>query len=508
MDCVKIMIVTTGTTGSIGLTGKVSQCYKPVPSGPPAHSSQPLRENPVKISRLVRRCAAPWLPRQVRLRTIAFLLAALAAAIPAGAQVDPFEQRLAARVAASPGDASSWRLLGRYQLEHGRSEEALEALQRSVDLDPLSAAAQFDLGRALLALEQNDEAAGHLDRVLSLAPDSEYAQQARDLIETHGLAGVQQAGYEIHRFDDTDKIQNRLPLTETLERRFFNDYELGFDFGTQFNSNVALTPLSRYLSAQSSDSFQLLFSPTAQLNVYDSGTWRTGTTYAGDYTLNEGNFSHFNLQSYRPGLFFEQDVATEDGLFVPRLDYEFGLDEFNWSTFATRHQVTASSAALWSQDEATIVYWSIDYTDFRNDGAIPWITSRDGWTNTLGASHEVALRQRWVRLVRGGLQFQRSDADGSDFRYNGVEFSGDVVVPLWWKCEAELRAGWGYRDYPDFVSGPARNENIITAGAELRRGITENLTAAAVFAYDRFISDNVRFDAERVLGGVMLMYQR
>ena len=508
MDGVKIMIVTTGTTGSIGLTGKVERCYKPVPSGPPAVSSQSLRENSVKLSRLVRRCAATWLPRPSRPGTVLCLLAALAAADPAGAQADPFEERLAARVAAAPDDASTWRLLGRYQLEQSRADEALQALQKAVDLDPLSAAAQFDLGRALLALERGDEAAGHLDRVLNLAPESEYAQQARELIETHGLTGVQQAGYEIHRFDDTDKIQDRLPLTETVERRFFNDYELGFDFGTQFNSNVALTPLSRYLSAQSSDSFQLLFSPSAQLNVYDSGTWRTGATYAGDYTLNEGNFRNFNLQSYRPGLFVERDVVTENGLFVPRLDYEFGLDEFHWSTFATRHQVTASSAALWSPDEATIVYWSVDYTDFKNDGLVPWITSRDGWTNTLGASHEVALRRRWLRLVRGGLQFQRSDADGSDFRYNGVSVSGDVVVPLAWKCEAELRSGWGYRDYPDFVSGPARNEHIVTAGVELRRPITQDLTAAAVFAYDRFFSDNVRFDAERVLGGLMLMYQR
>jgi hypothetical protein len=120
----------------------------------------------------------------------------------------------------------------------------------------------------------------------------------------------------------------------------------------------------------------------------------------------------------------------------------------------------------------------------------------------------VALRRRWLRLVRGGLQFQRSDTDGSDFRYNGVELSGDAVVPLAWQCEAEVRAGWGCRDYPDFISGPARNEHILTAGAELRRGITDTLTAAVVFAYDRFFSDNVRFDAERVLGGVMLMYQR
>ena len=259
MDCVKIMIVTTGTTAAIGLTGNPCRRYKPGPFPSAAPFRLSPRQKPVKTRHPAPCARVPRPRRQSRLRAIACLLAALGAADPAGAQADPFEERLAARAAATPEDASSWRLLGRYQLDQGRAEEALAALKKSVDLDPLSAAAQFDLGRALLALDQSDEAAGCLERVLTLAPESEYARQAQELIDTHGLAGVQPAGYEIHRFDDTDKIQDRLPLTETIERRFFSDYELGFDFGTQYNSNVALTPLSRYLSAQSSDSFQLLF---------------------------------------------------------------------------------------------------------------------------------------------------------------------------------------------------------------------------------------------------------
>ncbi len=431
---------------------------------------------------------------------------------------DAIERRLREKLQSNPEDAALWRMLGRLLLERGEADAAVKLLSRAAALDPLSSAAQYDFGRALEATGREGEAAVRFTQARELAPDSEYARRAGERLRALESAGatqaarrddqVQQAGYEIRRFDGTERIPDRLPLAEQAERPFFTDYSVTVQLGGQYNSNVALTPLSRDLSGASQDSFQALFSPNLSLDIYEADSWRLGTTFGGDFTLNEGNFQQLNLQSYRPGVFLEGDLFCGTTLVIPRIDYEFGLDEFDFERFATRHQVTASALALWSETHATIGYWGVDYTDFANDGAAPFITSRDGWTNAVGVTHEVTLTHRWVNLVRGTAQVENADAKGSDYRYYGLELSVGAVIPLAWGVEFECRGGWGIRDYPDFVSGPARNEHILTAGGELRRELAPGCSTALVAGYDRFISDNVRFDAERVLAGVLLIFER
>lgn len=436
--------------------------------------------------------------------------AGVRAAETAAGEMDPIERRLQERLAANSEDATAWRLLGRLLLERGNAKDARRVLEQAFILDPLSAAAEFDLARALMAIGEEAGAAEHFQHVQELAPDSEYARQAMELSADlpHAGAETQQAGHEIRRFDGTERIPERLPLKEQAQRRFFTDYQITAQLGAQYNSNVALTPLSRDLSGKARDTFQGLFSPDATLDIFESEEWRFGTVFGGDFTLNEGDFQHFNLQSYRPGAFVEADLLYGTTLIVPRIDYEFGLDQFDFGTFATRQEVTASALALWSETHATIGYWSVDHTDFRNDGVAPFVTSRDGWTNAAGVTHEMTLTNRWLNLVRGTAQVEHADARGSDYRYNGVELSAGAVCPLGWGVELECRGGWGFRDYPDFVSGPARNEHILTAGGELRRELGKGFSVAVVAGYDRFISDNVRFDTERVLAGVLLVFER
>lgn len=467
--------------------------------------------------------SVPSRPNRLLLLILACAVSAAAgpatAAESAGVMTDLIEARLRERLAENPDDASSWRLLGRLLLDQGNAEEALPMLERACALDETSAAAQFDLGRGLEAAGRTAEAAARFRRVLELSADSDYGRMAQQQLDAQSPApespaavrrdpAIQQSGYEMRRFDGTERIEEQLPIAEQLERRFFGDYDVTVQLGTQYNTNVALTPLSRDLYPGSRDSFQALFSPDVSVDVFEAGAWRVGTVFAGDFTLNEGGFEQFNLQSYRPGAFVETDLLWGETLIVPRVDYEFGTDQFGGDTFAARNQVVTSAIALWSDEQATIGYWAIDYTDFRNDGAAPFITSRDGWTNALGATHEVTVTNRWLRLVRGTIQLEHADAKGSDYRYYGLELSAGAVCPLWWGVEFECRGGWGVRNYPDFVSGPARNEHILTAGGELRRELGRGFSTAVVAGYDRFISDNARFDSERVLAGVLLIFER
>jgi hypothetical protein len=50
-----------------------------------------------------------------------------------------------------------------------------------------------------------------------------------------------------------------------------------------------------------------------------------------------------------------------------RVQYDFSLNEFDGNTFGRRHSVTTSFLSdRW--DVADLIYWTIDYSDFSDNG--------------------------------------------------------------------------------------------------------------------------------------------
>jgi Flp pilus assembly protein TadD len=83
-----------------------------------------------------------------------------------------------------PTDQSSWAGLGRTLMEMGRPADAIEPLQRAVELKPGDAVAHRDLGRSLLDSDNPTQAAEIFARAIGLAE----------------AAGDIQTGHEIHAF--------------------------------------------------------------------------------------------------------------------------------------------------------------------------------------------------------------------------------------------------------------------------------------------------------------------
>ncbi|MEX0716561.1 MAG: tetratricopeptide repeat protein [Planctomycetaceae bacterium] len=438
------------------------------------------------------------------------------------------EARLRERVAQRPDEGAGWRLLGRHLLQQGRPLDSEAALRRAVALDPLSAAAHFDLARTLAALNEDSAAAETFHRVLELAPESEYAEAAQRelaaLSATHAFAAIDGSG-ESHAFDDPDA--GVLPADYRIRRFDGSDFDdpwrdaamqrpawwhrdrldVLIETGVLFNGNVALAPLSRELAPDSRASWQGFFAPDVQLAVWDQPRWRSGPTLGGHFTLNEGNFRQYNLQSYRPGWFVELFAFHGERAFVPRVGYEFTHDEFDGDTLGNRHALHPSIAAYWNDRHASTLFWSIDHTAFADDGIMPRVTSQDGWTNVLGVAHDVTLPYRHWRLVRVGVDYSRADTVGSDFAYRGVSLFAESVFPIAGGVELAVQGSWGYRDYPDFQFDPSRNEHVWRAGAELRKHFTDCLTGALVINFDRFDSRNPLFDADRLLTGLVIEYR-
>jgi hypothetical protein len=175
--------------------------------------------------------------------------------------------------------------------------------------------------------------------------------------------------------------------------------------------------------------------------------------------------------------------------------------------FAGKLQDVALDEAEMQRALAAIQGGHVDAVNFAADGIFPEVTSRDGWTHTAGASHRFQIGSRFLKAFRTGVEFQRADTVGTDFAFYGGSLFAATETPLTDSLWLVLQGGWGYRHYDRFEFEPSRDEHIWRAGAELRQQLTDHLSAAAVFNYDRFDSRNPLFAAERFLSGVVLTFE-
>lgn len=411
------------------------------------------------------------------------------------------EESLRQRVARNPQDASAWRLLGQCRLEQGDWSGALEALHTALEHDRINVSAYFGVGQAAMELGQPGDARAAFNKVLELAPDSEYAVRSLEYLETLPPASeILPTTYQIRTFDGSDL--DPLISNPSEEEFVWNDrISVRLDFGSQHNSNVGLAPSSRELATDGLSSAQGLISATVKWYILDHERLRFGPIFDSDFTLNEGTFQRYNLQSYRPGGFIEGTVNWDEFQFKPRFQYLFTHDEFDGNTFGNRHSMVTSLGTVWSKSHTSTGYWSLDKNHILNDGTNPDVTSQDGWSNTLGLVHDFTNRKSMFRLWRIGTDIQNADTTGSTYRYLAGSVYGQHIVVFPKRVHLTLRGGFTYRDYYDFQLEPSRNTRIWRAGTELRKYFAHGLSIALVAQYDRFDSDNDQFTTERFLSG-------
>jgi hypothetical protein len=429
-----------------------------------------------------------------------------AAQTPARLPAAGIEHRVRDRIASQPNDAAAWRMLGRLLLERGDAPEAAAALDRSVQLDSESAAAHADLAAALHALGNREGALLHWRQAIAMAPDSDYASEARQRLRAAGEsdAAVLAASFTpTWRDAPLPEPAQVAPAQETLA-----SWSTRFDLGAHYNSNVALSPISRELSSQARGGFQVYAAPELEYRRALNEDWDGGALLESFAGFNEAEFDDLNLFHVQPGLFVERWWEGDGVRVVPRAQYDFAFDTYAEATLGTRHALTGSLATYRDAGPTWLGYASLDYTDFRDDGADPSVDSSDGWTTTLGLSRETEPAGWWLTLLRLGADVEWAALEGSSYRYLGVSLYAAAHAPLVWGCELRLDGGWGYRDYCDFAFSPSRNEHVWSAGVELRRPIAALWSVSGAFHYDRFASRNDEFDAERYTAGIFATWER
>jgi tetratricopeptide (TPR) repeat protein len=479
---------------------------------------------------------------------IAIVTAQEAGEIPAA---DPMLALLQKMVAEDPDRADSWRLIGRIHHKQGEGAKAIEAFRTALRLQPDNAAAHFDYGNILIEVGDTAMASEHFEQVQALAPESSYAQtlikqgriSARVAPSKHDagnelpfaatppakfpelasqadkLAGqaewwpddpeaeaaqIDMAGYEIQTFDGADDFERRLNQVGTDPQNLANRFRAFVEFGSLYNSNVALTPISRELTSAKAASYQGFFSPDLEWILLQNGSVRSGPLTRGYFSVNENAFRALNLASFQPGVFVEADLPTWDSsLRIARIDYVYSLDLLGGDRFGDRHAITASLTTILPDFDVVYAYLTTNMSNFNNDGANPEFDSLDGTSISGGINR--FFRTDWTRMPTWSLgsDMESANTEGDDFRYLAVNLYGDITFQLASKLSFVPSFGVGYRSYYDFTGPINRDEATWRGGGRLRWKWNEAFSNSLVFTHNRFASDNKQFDTERTELGIV-----
>ncbi|HUG69379.1 MAG TPA: tetratricopeptide repeat protein [Pirellulaceae bacterium] len=408
---------------------------------------------------------------------------------------------------AAPTNASNWRMLAKILHHRGDLAAAEEALQRALVLDPQSPAIHLDLGSLLLERQQVQAAIHHFSETVRLAPDSEQGEAAN--LHLNQLSFDPQftmlVAFEapwIPRPQPED-VTAHLHHEQLPARRL----AVEVDAGALFNSNVELAPISRQLSSAERGGFQTYIAPEFHYLLHDSAAWQLGTSFDAYVNVNESHLSAFNLQHYQPGVYFDYRSIRGETELVTRVNYEYAIDLFDGEVFGNKQALTTSLTAFHDRPMTTLLYWTIDYTDFRDDGAVPDFDSLDGLTNTVGMSRSWEFDQWLLRRLDLGADAQWADVRGSDQKYRGIFVYSEARTACLFGSELVASGGWGYRDYPEFSGDPSRNEILYVAGLQLDRRISENWRCTLFFNYDSFDTPNTTYSAERYRSGWYIKWE-
>ena len=453
---------------------------------------------------------------------------------------DPMLAAMLIAVKETPDHSESWRMLGKVYLKHADSKQAGEAFKRALLIQSDNAAAHFDLGNLYRELGRKVDGNLHFQKVLEIAPQSDYARRVRafgfqpwrSTVEPDGSEpassttamidedeykrfsealerdSVEPVSYEIQTFDGSDDLHRRLnqlppPGVDTSSGRL----RLFAETGVLYNSNVTLTPISRELAPVNAASAQWIANAELEWTAWENDVLRFGPVGRGYFTSNESHLADLNLAGYQGGAFLERDYSVDGEAWTARSDYIYSIDQFGGITLGDRHAVSASLTRIRPGSDITFLYANVALTQFNDDGLFPKSSSLDGMTYTTGISRYFLTS--WYRLPSWslGMDLESADTEGDDFRYYSFRAHGDATFTVSNNISLELSTGLGFRSYPDFTGLVSREELTWRVAGRIDYQLSSRLTCSLVADYDRFDSGNVDFDVDRFAAGILTTFR-
>ena len=188
------------------------------------------------------------------------------------------------------------------------------------------------------------------------------------------------------------------------------------------------------------------------------------------------------------------------------MEYTYNLDFFGGDRLGDRHTLIGSIMTIHPTSSIDYFYTLVAYSEFSDDGPTPNVDSLDGPTWSAGAARYFLFNNARLPTMTIGMDLESAQTEGTNFSYRSVGGYVDATVVLPYKLTFIPTAAIGYRHFPNVAD--AVNRDVLTGrlGAKLRRQLGQNTTVSGVVNYDRFVSDNELFDANRFTTGIVFNY--
>ena len=321
---------------------------------------------------------------------------------------------------------------GEVAYHRGSYEEARARFAEAVATDPADAAAHYQLGLALLALERWDEAAAALAQALALAPDLEGARRALVL-----------ARREQTPAGDVARPGTPGTLAQAVPSRSRKRWDIHAATGIQYDSNVTIAPGGQ-IGEQFGDRddvafilsgggrYDLIDRPDALVRLeYD--LYQTLHVDLTDFDFRahhvRGTASYALLPSLWAGVqggYHHYTLGPHSYLSEPSVQPFLSLLEGNWGL----------TQAFYRYGDDT--YLSQPFHDVR-----------DGPTNA-GGLDQTLYGPDGASYLTMGYQFGTENptrAVGNDFQLRFHQAYVGVGVPAWWQTAVDLMYLYRYDDY-------------------------------------------------------------
>lgn len=403
-------------------------------------------------------------------------------------------------LAESPSYRSARRELGIARFGAGDTEGAVEELAAAAKERPDDAAAAYYLGRALLSSGRYDEAVTCFTTARALDPlygdvCHYYAGVA--------LVGKGEARRAVGRFKDAASYAGASPgvvaaareRLRDLEGRKAERYVRGY-VGTryEYDSNVVLAPDNASLvEVTGKDDFRFTVEPTVELIPPLGDRWETRHLLSFVQSVHH-QLGDYNLQGYYLG----NSAAFKGDLLQPFVGYNY---EYNFlddckQSFLRSHTVFAGFSlpeGRWGLSEVRYAYRIDDYllpfTDPEDD--------RDDHDNSIGLTQYLFAPRLGDRFATVGFFYDRSDAVGDNWTYDGFRFQWGVFTPLACEVNLDLQVELYLRDYLKSATGrdDTRQSYLVTFSRSLndytdvglQYTYVHNASTDALFKYQRHI---------------------
>ena len=371
----------------------------------------------------------------------------------------------------------------------GKPDEAIKVYKEIFKKHPDYVPAHLFLGLAFIKQKKTKEGAEQLRWVVQNSKSKEYRQWAQAQL-------------------------NRLRVKPKKAAKLIKKEVYGVvKTGVAYDSNALLIPDDKALSTKDKDgsalySFNLSVGYPLKLNK-DS---RLDVVYIGQQRAHDGGAQQVNFASHGFAVDAKKRklIGKRAVIFGGRYDFRANLLRSDLFSIVNRFVVSADTS-FWKKTR-THYYGRVGILNYKNDGANPDISSRDGVRTGLGITQYFYTKDlKTFFFIKGEGNFNQTRGDNS-IRH-GVLTRLGFHTPLKFlkKTALDVSTGYDWGTYPEFISASVLEpQDRVDNRYDVYTGITHQWKPnVATRIFHRFINsqnENDYFDRTRHIAALEMVF--